>query len=330
MIEIKNLVKSYGDLTVLKDVNLTVPKGMIYGIIGRSGSGKSTLLRCINGLESFQNGRVLVDNTDVQSLSALDLRHYRKGIGMIFQQFSLLSRLTVHENVALPLQCWKYDNNFITARVRTLLAMVGLANKADAFPRELSGGQKQRVAIARALTMSPKLLLCDEATSALDPQTAKSIIKLLNQINQELGITIIVVTHQMSVLRASCEQITILEDGKVAESGLIEQVFLQQPPALKRLIGEKDFVIPDEGRTIQVMLSSEHSDLPIITQMAQDLAINFLVLGGEMDKYRDQLLGSVIINMQEEHFTSVQHYLNSRQVLWNILLPQARGGANDE
>ena len=326
MIEIKNLVKSYGELDVLKDVSLSVPQGMIYGIIGRSGTGKSTLLRCVNGLESFQAGTVRVDNVDVQTLSDMDLRQFRKEIGMIFQQFSLLSRLSVFENIALPLKCWKYDSNFIDNKVRSLLELVGLSDKANSFPRELSGGQKQRVAVARALTMDPKILLCDEATSALDPQTAKSIINLLNQINRELGITIVVVTHQMSVLRASCEEILILEDGKVAEQGSIEQIFLQQPPALKRLIGEKDVILPEQGVTIKVMLSSEHSDLPIVTQMSQDLAINFLILGGEMDRYRNHVLGSVMINVKSENFESVKQYLNSRQVTWNVLIPQERGG----
>lgn len=326
MIQINNLVKSYGELDVLKNVSLSVPKGMIYGIVGRSGTGKSTLLRCINGLETFQSGSILVDNVDVKTLSDTDLRQFRKEIGMIFQQFSLLSRLSVYDNIALPLQCWKYESSYIDNKVRSLLEMVGLSDKVNFFPRELSGGQKQRVAIARALTMDPKILLCDEATSALDPQTAKSIIQLLNQINQELGITIIVVTHQMSVLRASCEEILILEDGKVAEQGSIEQIFLQQPPALKRLIGEKDIIIPEQGVTIKVMLSSEHSDQPIITQMSQDLALNFLILGGEMDRYRKHVLGSVMINVKNETFESVKQYLNSRQVAWNVLTPQERGG----
>ncbi|WML35549.1 methionine ABC transporter ATP-binding protein [Clostridium sp. OS1-26] len=325
MIEIKNLFKSYDNIQVLKDISMSIPKGKIYGIIGRSGTGKSTLLRCINGLETYQSGSLIVEGIDVQTLSGIHLRQFRKEVGMIFQQFSLLSRLTVYENIALPLKGWRYDNNYIENKVKYLLEMVGLQDKANSMTRELSGGQKQRVAIARALTMNPKILLCDEATSALDPKTANSIINLLNQINRELGITIIMVTHQMSVLQASCEEMVILEDGMVAEKGNVEQIFLQQPPALKSLIGEKDLLVHNKGITLKIMLSNEHSDTPIITQMAQDLKTNFIILGGEMDRFREHILGSVMINISSESLESVQNYLNSRQVVWNIV-SSAEGG----
>lgn len=325
MIEIKNLFKSYDNIQVLKDISMSIPKGKIYGIIGRSGTGKSTLLRCINGLETYQSGSLIVEGIDVQTLSGIHLRQFRKEVGMIFQQFSLLSRLTVYENIALPLKGWRYDNNYIENKVKYLLEMVGLQDKANSMTRELSGGQKQRVAIARALTMNPKILLCDEATSALDPKTANSIINLLNQINRELGITIIMVTHQMSVLQASCEEMVILEDGMVAEKGNVEQIFLQQPPALKNLIGEKDLLVHNKGITLKIMLSNEHSDTPIITQMAQDLKTNFIILGGEMDRFREHILGSVMINISSESLESVQKYLNSRQVVWNIV-SSAEGG----
>lgn len=325
MIEIKNLFKSYDNIQVLKDISMSIPKGKIYGIIGRSGTGKSTLLRCINGLETYQSGSLIVEGIDVQTLSGIHLRQFRKEVGMIFQQFSLLSRLTVYENIALPLKGWRYDNNYIENKVKYLLEMVGLQDKANSMTRELSGGQKQRVAIARALTMNPKILLCDEATSALDPKTANSIINLLNQINRELGITIIMVTHQMSVLQASCEEMVILEDGMVAEKGNVEQIFLQQPPALKSLIGEKDLLVHNKGITLKIMLSNEHSDTPIITQMAQDLKTNFIILGGEMDRFREHILGSVMINISSESLESVQKYLNSRQVVWNIV-SSAEGG----
>lgn len=215
LIEIKGIRKSFGDLQVLHGVDLHIEKGKIFGLAGRSGTGKSTLLRCINGLETYDEGNLIVEGIEVKSLSEKDLRVFRKDIGMIFQQFSLLSRLTVYENIALPLRCWKYSNSYIDAKVKELLDVIGIPDKINAKPRELSGGQKQRVAIARALSMNPKLLLCDEATSALDPKTAKSIIGLLNKINQDLGITIIIVTHQMSVLRSACEEIAILQDGKI-------------------------------------------------------------------------------------------------------------------
>ncbi|MGH4124756.1 MAG: methionine ABC transporter ATP-binding protein [Clostridium sp.] len=328
MIEIKNLVKSYDNLQVLKGISMNIPKGKICGIIGRSGTGKSTLLRCINGLETYQSGSLVVDGIEVQTLSGKHLRQFRKEIGMIFQQFSLLSRLTVYENVALPLKAWKYDKSYIETKVKSLLEMVGISDKINSRPGELSGGQKQRVAIARALTMDPKILLCDEATSALDPKTAKSIIDLLTQINRELGITVIIVTHQISVLQASCEQMVILEDGKVAEEGSVEQIFIQQPPALKSLIGEKDFLIPSKGVTLNIMLSSQHSEMPIITQMAIDLQTNFIILGGKTDRFRDRVFGSVMINVSSESLQSVQHYLSSRQVVWNMVSPSEGGEAN--
>lgn len=328
MIQIKNLIKSYENLQVLKGITMNIPKGKIYGIIGRSGTGKSTLLRCMNGLETYQSGSLIVDGIDVQKLSGMRLRQFRKEIGMIFQQFSLLSRLTVYENVALPLKAWKYDKNYIEAKVNALLEMVGISDKANSLPRELSGGQKQRVAIARALTMDPKILLCDEATSALDPKTTKSIMDLLNKINRELEITIIIVTHQISVLQAVCEEMVIIDDGKVAEEGAVEQIFLQQPPALKSLIGEKDFLIPSKGVTLNIMLSSQNSEMPIITEMAIDLQTNFIILGGETERFRHRVLGSIMINVSSESLQSVQHYLSDRQVVWNIVAPNEGGEVN--
>ncbi|MBP2628136.1 MAG: metN2 [Firmicutes bacterium] len=319
MIEIKELTKSFGDLQVLNGINIDIPRGMIYGLVGRSGAGKSTLLRCINGLETYDEGSLVVDGVDVKSLSRKDIREFRKDIGMIFQQFSLLNRLTVYDNIALPLTCWKYSNSYIDHKVKELLEMIGIPDKINAKPRELSGGQKQRVAIARALTMNPKLLLCDEATSALDPKTAKSITALLNQINQDLGITIVIVTHQMPVLRSVCEEIAILESGKVEVSGPVEQVFLQQPQALKNLIGQEDLLLMEEGINIKILLSREISSQPVITKMARELAIDFMVLGGEMDNFRNNKLGSIIINIPSEHLNQVKKYFADNNVIWEFI-----------
>lgn len=316
MIEIKGIRKSFGDLQVLHGVDLHIEKGKIFGLAGRSGTGKSTLLRCINGLETYDEGNLIVEGIEVKSLSEKDLRVFRKDIGMIFQQFSLLSRLTVYENIALPLRCWKYSNSYIDAKVKELLDVIGIPDKINAKPRELSGGQKQRVAIARALSMNPKLLLCDEATSALDPKTAKSIIGLLNKINQDLGITIIIVTHQMSVLRSACEEIAILQDGKIEAKGTVEQVFLNQPPALKNLIGQKDLVLPETGANIEIFFSKENASDPIITKMARELMIDCIILGGEMRKYGDRSLGSIIINISSDEFDKVKKYLNDNKVVW--------------
>jgi len=319
MIKIKNVTKSFGDFQVLCGVDLHIEKGKIYGLAGRSGTGKSTLLRCINGLERYDEGTLIVDGTEVNKLSPKDIREFRKDIGMIFQQFSLLERLTVYENIALPLRCWKYNSKFIDKKVKELLEIVGIPEKINQKPGELSGGQKQRVAIARALTMDPKILLCDEATSALDPKTAKAIIALLNQINKQLGITIVIVTHQMSVLRSACEEIAILENGKINASGMVEDIFMHQPKALKNLIGENNIVLTDEGVNISILLSHDNARKPIITKMSRELEIDFVILGGGMEAYRETILGSVIINIPEKDYKKVEKYLVDHQVKWEVM-----------
>lgn len=316
MIKITNLHKSFDNLKVLEKINLRIKKGEIYGLIGRSGVGKSTLLRCINGLEQYDSGSLLVDNHEVKLMNKRELLYFRKNIGMIFQQFSLLSRMNVYDNIAFPMHSWKYDKQTIDRKVRMLLELVGLSNKIHAKPNELSGGQKQRVAIARALSLDPTILLCDEATSALDPTTAISITDLLDQINREMGITIVVVTHQMSVLRRICQNVTILQDGKVAVSGPVEEIFLKQNPALVSLIGQQDIKISDKGVTLKVILSKEHSDSPILTQMVRDLSIDFIILGGAMKKFRDQTMGSILINLQENDLLKTTQYLNKKNIPW--------------
>lgn len=316
VITIRNLRKNFGSLTVLKDISLRIGAGEIYGLVGRSGAGKSTLLRCINGLEEYDEGSLTVDGIEVNSLSHKSAREFKKEIGMIFQQFSLLSRLNVFENIALPMKCWKYANSAIEKKVKELVEVVGLQDKLHSRPSELSGGQKQRVAIARALSMNPKILLCDEATSALDPKTARSIISLLIEINRRLGLTIVVVTHQMSVLKSSCTEISILENGRIAEKGPVDDIFLRQPQALTNLIGEKDHFLPDKGCNIKILLSQEMYDKPIIIQMARDLGIDFLIVGGELDRFRESTLGSVIINISEPDMLHVANYLTSRNVSW--------------
>jgi D-methionine transport system ATP-binding protein len=319
MILAEGITKSFRDLQVLRGVDLRIEKGKIYGLAGRSGAGKSTLLRCINGLETYDDGTLIVDGVDVKKLAPKDILIFRKNIGMIFQHFSLLERLTVYENVALPLKCWKYDSNFIDKKVKELLELVGISEKINQKPRELSGGQKQRVAIARALTMDPQILLCDEATSALDPKTSKSITTLLNQLNRQLGITIVMVTHQMSVITSACEEISILEKGKVAVSGMVEDIFLQQPKALKNLIGESNVVLANKGINISILLSNDNSTKPIITQMARELDIDFTILGGEMESYRGKILGSVVINILPKQYKDVKEYLTNHNVKWEVI-----------
>ncbi|MBI6872325.1 ATP-binding cassette domain-containing protein [Clostridium aciditolerans] len=318
MIVINNLKKKFGSLSVLEDINLTIETGRIYGLVGRSGAGKSTLLRCINGLETYDEGSLLVDGIEVKSLKYEEAREFKKDIGMIFQQFSLLSRMNVYENISFPMKCWKYPKNKIDKRVRELAEIVGISDKLNFKPSQLSGGQKQRVAIARALSMDPKILLCDEATSALDPKTAKSIVSLLNQINRQLGITIVMVTHQMSVLKSSCEEISILENGKIAESGLVEDIFLKQPRALINLIGDKDNVIFSKGVNIKILLSKNIYDKPIITKMSRELQIDFIIADGKLEKYKDSVMGSVIVNVSENDSSKVMKYLDSNNVKWSL------------
>ena len=223
MIEITNLEKNFGDLEVLKKINLKIMDGEIYGLVGVSGAGKSTLLRCINGLESYSNGSLKVNGTEVKDLDKKQKKIFQKNIGMIFQHFPMLTRKTVYDNIAFPMKCWKYGKKEIDQRVKELAEIVGITDKLGEKPANLSGGQKQRVAIARALSMNPKILLSDEATSALDPKTTQSILALLKEINEKLGITIIIVTHQMEVVRQVCQKVSLLEGGKIVTSGDVEE-----------------------------------------------------------------------------------------------------------
>ncbi len=317
MIRIDHLCKSYQDNDVLKDVTLHIPRGSIYGIIGRSGTGKSTLLRCMNGLEPFQSGDLCVDGVSVQDLGSREIREFRKEIGVIFQQFSLLERLSVYDNIALPMQCWKYDRATIDKTVMRLLELVDIPEKSHAKPRELSGGQKQRVAIARALTMNPKVLLCDEATSALDPKSAQSITALLNRINEEIGITIVVVTHQMSVVRSCCQQIAILENGRVEVSGDVEEIFLRQPPALVNLIGSTNLPAKDGEVSMKIVFAGRERQ-PVLTQMARELGIDFSIDGGEMEMYRSSVMGTIHISVAHEHARDVTRYLAKHGVRFEV------------
>ncbi len=315
LIEIRNVNKYFGDTQVLKDINITIKDGEIFGIIGHSGAGKSTLLRCINRLENFSSGQVLIDGTDVGKLNENDLRDLRKNLGMIFQHFSLLERRTVFENVALPMECFGYSKDQIKTRVEELLDLVGILDKKDDKPRNLSGGQKQRVAIARALTMNPKVLLCDEATSALDPKTTKSILELLRQISGKLGITIIMVTHQMEVIKQICTRTAIMDAGRVVEMGDTEEVFLKSNKAIRKLLGEENIVLP-QGNNLKLLFTNDKSNEAIITSMARELNIDVSIIYGRLEKFRDDILGSLIINIPDGYVDSVKDYLNRHDMIW--------------
>ncbi len=321
MIEIKNVYKKFGKSEVLKNISINIQEGEIYGIIGHSGAGKSTLLRCINGLESYNEGSVKVMGKEVSELNSKELREFRKSLGMIFQNFNLLKRKTVYENIALPLKVWGVNKDSIKSKVIELLKLVGLQDKENCKPSELSGGQKQRVAIARALALEPKILLCDEATSALDPKTTKDILQLLLKINKELGITIVMVTHQMEVIKEICQKIALIEGGKINIEGKAEELFLKPGVSLKRFLGEDDEneVLPSDGVNIKLFFPAECSENTIITKMARQLDIDFSVVWGKLEKFRGNVLGSLVINVKEDDRKSVIDYLKNKHIEWEVL-----------
>lgn len=316
MIKISNLNKSFGDTKVLENINLSVNKGEIYAIVGHSGAGKSTLLRCINGLESFDSGELLVLQNNIKSLDSNKLRHLRKDIGMIFQHFALMSRKTAYENIATPLEFWGEKN--ISKRVNELLEIVGLKDKAKAYPSELSGGQKQRVAIARALSLNPKILLSDEATSALDPSTTLDVLDLLKKINNEFGITIVLVTHEMEVVKQIAQKALLLERGIIIAKGDTQELFLKPSPKMKNFLGEEQ-ILPENGVNIALYFPKEVAQKSIITNMAISLNLNFNIVWGKLEKLNDLVLGHLVINIEEKDQQRVQEFLKISGVLWEIV-----------
>lgn len=312
MIEINHLYKSFGQLEVLKDISLTIQTGGIYGLVGRSGAGKSTLLRCINGLEAYDSGSLKIDGTEIRDLSKHEIRELRKGIGMIFQQFSLIERRSVYKNVALPMKCWKYDKAVIDQRVRELLELVDIADKINDRPSTLSGGQKQRVAIARALALDSRILLCDEATSALDPKTTQSVLHLLREINQKLGLTIIVVTHQMEVVQAVCDTISILENGCIAASGGVKEVFLRKPQALMTLLGKDVRSFDLSGETVSFFLPADQLDV-IPTVHGRFSA---RILSASTNAYQDVPFTEVVVNVADAQAEKIKAFLSQNGFLW--------------
>ena len=320
MIKMQNVKKNFGKTEVLKDISLNINEGEIYGLIGHSGAGKSTLLRCINALEDYNDGSVEVMGKEVKDLSEKGKRELRKELGMIFQGFNLLNRKNVFQNVSLPLEVWGYDKAFINKRVNELLEIVGLSEKAKSKPSELSGGQKQRVAIARALALEPKILLCDEATSALDPKTTKDILSLLYDINKKLGITIVVVTHQMEVVKQVCQRVALLQGGILVAEGRAEEVFLRPEVSLKKFLGEvDDDTLPTEGINIKLFFPSDSSENALITKMARELNIDFSIVGGNLEKFRDKVLGTLTINIDEKDRKEVMKYLSAKDIILEVL-----------
>lgn len=303
---------SAGEVAALHDISLSLRTGSIMGVIGRSGAGKSTLIRLVNGLDTPTAGRVLFDGVDVGTLSGSALRRTQRQIGMIFQHFNLLSSRTAFENVALPLEIAGMDKATIAARVNSLLDLVGLADKRDRYPSELSGGQKQRVGIARALATEPKLLLSDEATSALDPETTRSILDLLKTVNRELGLSILLITHEMSVVREIADEVVVLDSGRVVEHGNVYDVFTQPRHAVTRSFFANDAgrQLPDELKTrlqasastdgktiIRIVFRAASADDAVLSKLARELGVDVNIMSATVDTLAGKPFGWFIVSV---------------------------------
>lgn len=309
MIQLKNVVKTFPaagknkEIIALKEVSLEIEKGDIFGIVGYSGAGKSTLLRLLNGLETPTSGTVLVDGKEISRLSERELRFVRQKIGMIFQHFHLLWSRTVAENVAFPLEIAGVPKKQIKEKVNRLLELVGLSERADAYPAQLSGGQKQRVGIARALANDPDVLLCDEATSALDPETTASILRLLKDIHQKLGLTLVLITHEMSVIRAICNKMAVMENGQIVESGPVAEVFRNpKHPLTQKFVQDLE---PKDQESVWI----PWSNLSRLDELAHQYDVHFQLVGGEVKGRKDEDSVQVVIGGDEEAVEKVRKVL---------------------
>ena len=306
IVEIRNLSKTFGSgdsqVTALQDVSLQMHRGDIFGIIGLSGAGKSTLVRCINLLERPDCGEVLFHGKNLMAMSEKELRQQRRKISMIFQSFNLLEQRTNLDNICFPLELSGVPKKEARKRAMELLETVGLPDKAGAYPVQLSGGQKQRIAIARALASDPEVLLCDEATSALDPQTTDSILKLLQQINRERGITVIIITHQMSVIEQICHKVAILDHGEVAEVGSVEDVFSNPRSRAGRRLVSPNMALPltDEMPIARIAFNGNASEEPIIASLTMDLGIKVSIMGADTRNVDGRAFGTMLISLPEE------------------------------
>lgn len=328
MIRIRNLHKQYNNTPVLSDISLDIEAGEIFGIVGHSGAGKSTLLRCLNGLEPYQRGSLSVMGLEVSGLEESGIKNLRRDMGMIFQNFGLMSRKTVFDNVAFPLELWKTPKTVVESRVMELLDLVGLADRRHDRIQSLSGGQKQRVGIARALALNPKILLCDEATSALDPKTTLAVLDLLQRVNERFGLTIVLVTHQMEVVKRVCYRFLLLDRGVPQCLGQTETLFLAPPEPLKKFVEDEFTVIPS-GINIRLMFPRDISQQSIITTMARDLDISFSIVGGRLERYLDDVLGFLIINVDQEHLPAALEYLREKKLHWEVLPPATSSPAGN-
>lgn len=333
MIEVKNLTKvftnAHASVEVLDNISFTVPDGDIFGIIGMSGAGKSTLVRCMNMLEKPTEGSIIIDGVDMGTLSPKELREKRREITMIFQNFNLLMQRNCLANVRFPLELeGKLSKSEANAKALELLETVGLKDKAKSYPSQLSGGQQQRVAIARALATNPKVLLCDEATSALDPKTTSSILSLLKEINSKFGITIIIITHQMSVIQDICDHVAVLDQGKIEEMGEVGKVFSDPKSAIT-----KRFVFPD-GDIVEQLLSqtdeymlkvlfngAEATNTPLIARMAIEKGIEANILYASTKSLQNKVYGTMILGIGGDH-SNVEEAIKFYDNMPNIIIEE--------
>ncbi|HEJ2309041.1 TPA: methionine ABC transporter ATP-binding protein [Pseudomonas aeruginosa] len=334
MIEFHDVHKTYRvagrEIPALQPTRLNIQAGQIFGLIGHSGAGKSTLLRLINRLEEPSGGRILVEGEDVTALDAEGLRRFRQRVGMIFQHFNLLSSKTVADNIAMPLRlAGGFSRAEVDARVSELLARVGLSDHARKYPAQLSGGQKQRVGIARALACRPSILLCDEATSALDPQTTASVLQLLAEINRELKLTIVLITHEMDVIRRVCDQVAVMDGGAIVEQGDVADVFLHpQHPTTRRFVFEAERVDEDErhddfahvpGLILRLTFRGEATYAPLLGTVARQTGVDYSILSGRIDRIKDTPYGQLTLALVGSDLEAAMSQLNAADVHVEVL-----------
>ena len=326
IIQIKDLYKSYpsknGPAVALENINLDIYPGEIFGIIGLSGAGKSTLVRCINFLEKPTSGTVIFDDLDLSKLSHKELCKARQSMGMIFQQFNLLMQRTALQNICFPMEIAGVKKEDAIARAKELLEIVDMADKAESYPSQLSGGQKQRVAIARALATNPKVLLCDEATSALDPKTTRAILNLLKDISKRLGITVIIITHEMAVIEEICQRVAIIDNHVIAESGTVEEVFSRpKHEATRRLVFPEDRKLPsfDEARCLRLIFDGTAAMEPILANMIMDCKTPVNIMAADTRIMDGKTFGQMIVQVPESishiNYERMLAYLEDKHVL---------------
>jgi D-methionine transport system ATP-binding protein len=324
-----------GDVVALHDIWLDVPQGAITGIIGRSGAGKSTLLRMVNGLERPSSGQVIVNGRDVGAASDTGLRAIRREVGMIFQHFNLLASRTVAENIALPLEIAGESADRIAPRVNELIARVGLSAQARRYPAELSGGQKQRVGIARALATAPRVLLSDEATSALDPDTTRQVLELLQDINRDLGLTILLITHEMAVVRDICSHVAVIEAGRIVEAGETYSVFSRPGHQTTRsfLQGVTGVAVPQfiAGRlretppgpeaeaVVQITFTGQHATDPMLARLTAERGVSVNILAGAIEEIGTRPFGSLIVGLPAGRLAESQRFLEEHGLMTEVL-----------